>query len=110
MVGSGWPCCFRILRRTGDVPGVTSAALVHGKPALVAVMGWNNPPVPWKHLERSLSGTVGSGDGGDSPAWGRRREKYLRPTYLPLPRSDDNAGAATRVPYAELHCHSNFSF
>ncbi|GAA1244837.1 error-prone DNA polymerase [Prauserella halophila] len=83
-------------------------------------MGWNNPPVPWRDLERTLSGrgplsgTSGAGsgaagDGNDSPAWGRRREKYTRPADLPPPGHDD-AGAAVRVPYAELHCHSNFSF
>ncbi|PXY32281.1 error-prone DNA polymerase [Prauserella muralis] len=77
-------------------------------------MGWNNPPVPWRELERTLSGGAelpdGIGDGNDSPAWGRRRERYLRPADLASPRGDDNGGATTRVPYAELHCHSNFSF
>ena len=43
------------------------------------------------------------GDGGDSPAWSRKRE--------PLPRSRPAArDPGPRVPYAELHCHSNFSF
>ncbi|MBB3662026.1 error-prone DNA polymerase [Prauserella sediminis] len=83
-------------------------------------MGWNNPPVPWRNLERTLSGrgplpggTDGRqdqpGDGNDSPAWGRRRDKYAKPANLPPPGHDDT-GAAGRVPYAELHCHSNFSF
>ncbi|WP_305070473.1 error-prone DNA polymerase [Micromonospora sp. ATA51] len=40
-------------------------------------------------------------DGGDSPAWSRKRQHYEAPE---LPRPD---GA---VPYAELHAHSNFSF
>jgi error-prone DNA polymerase len=39
-------------------------------------MGWNNPPIPWSELERTLSdrrrpGPVG--DGGDSPAWSHKR-------------------------------------
>jgi error-prone DNA polymerase len=41
------------------------------------------------------------GDGGDSPAWTRKRPQYIAPE---LP---DNDGA---TPYAELHCHTNFSF
>ena len=43
-------------------------------------MGWNNPPIPWSELERKLSGRrpagVRPGDGGDSPAWSRRRTPY----------------------------------
>ncbi|MBN9745231.1 error-prone DNA polymerase [Amycolatopsis sp. A1MSW2902] len=71
-------------------------------------MGWNNPPVPWKDLARALSGGMPPGDHGDSPAWGRKREGYRRPADIPPPRSDLEAGP--RVAYAELHCHSNFSF
>ncbi|MGV9363201.1 error-prone DNA polymerase [Amycolatopsis sp. NPDC003731] len=72
-------------------------------------MGWNNPPVRWKDLARTLAGGLPPGDHGDSPAWGRRREGYRRPGDLPTRRNDDGA-EAVRVPYAELHCHSNFSF
>ncbi|MGK3205249.1 error-prone DNA polymerase [Amycolatopsis sp. MEPSY49] len=72
-------------------------------------MGWNNPPVPWKDLARTLAGGAPPGDHGDSPAWGRRREAYRRPGDLPTRRNDDG-GETVRVPYAELHCHSNFSF
>jgi error-prone DNA polymerase len=73
-------------------------------------MGWNNPPVPWKELERTLSGELPPGDGNDSPAWSRRRDGYFRPADLDALRGDDHAGSRVRVPYAELHCHSNFSF
>ncbi|GAA1243355.1 error-prone DNA polymerase [Pseudonocardia aurantiaca] len=74
-------------------------------------MGWNNPDVPWSELEAVLSGRPHDGgslvggpdaDGGDSPAWSRKREPYTPPPQLPRPES--------HVPYAELHCHSNFSF
>jgi error-prone DNA polymerase len=71
-------------------------------------MGWNNPDVSWRELEGVLSGRSGSSltggperDGGDSPAWSRKREPYEAP---PLERQE------SAVPYAELHCHSNFSF
>src|SRR4051795_308497 len=73
-------------------------------------MGWNNPDVSWSELETALSGRLtrrtgsldAEPDGGDSPAWSRKREPYVPPEVRP-------AGPAP-VPYAELHCHSNFSF
>ena len=68
-------------------------------------MGWGNPPVPWAQLERALSGRAlpeDVGDGGDSPAWSRKRGPYLPPVPRPP--------ASSLVPYAELHCHSNYSF
>jgi error-prone DNA polymerase len=42
-------------------------------------------------------------DGGDSPAWSRKRPPYRLPPQRPHPPS-------SAVPYAELHAHSNFSF
>jgi error-prone DNA polymerase len=73
-------------------------------------VGWNSPNVPWKDLEQTLSDrpTTGrvrelwEGDGGDSPAWTRKRGDYTPPAEPVRTRG--------RVPYAELHCHSNFSF
>jgi error-prone DNA polymerase len=73
-------------------------------------VGWHNPAVPWRRLERTLAGDPVPLDGGDSPAWSRKRDGYLRPDGFPAPRGDDHTGGRTRVPYAELHCHSNFSF
>ncbi|MGH3762540.1 error-prone DNA polymerase [Actinophytocola sp.] len=82
-------------------------------------MGWNNPPVSWSELERILSGRPPEddhgkgeikGDGGDSPAWTRHRERYTAPAGVGPPGPTDLAGAEARTPYAELHCHSNFSF
>ncbi len=98
-------------------------------------MGFQNPPVPWRRIEETLSGR-GEGlarpanatreqgakardrgrelkqppeaepwgpgaNGGDSPAW-----SYVRPSYrAPLIERRPSA-----VSYAELHCHSSFSF
>ena len=85
-------------------------------------MGWNNPPVQWADLERALSGRVAGrsgnrdekhpGDGGDSPAWTRHRDRYESPPLLtPGPAPETQLPEIhTRIPYAELHCHSNFSF
>ncbi|HEX5367320.1 MAG TPA: error-prone DNA polymerase [Acidimicrobiales bacterium] len=80
-------------------------------------MGFDDPHVPWSEIERTLSdrrpGSVPYGrsprparpegaDGGDSPAWARRRSAYVPPDAI-----ERRAGG---TPYAELHCHSNFSF
>ena len=75
-------------------------------------IAFNNPAWSWKDLEATLSGRTGRDGrapgslswnaGGDSPAWGRRRQPYEAPDGL-------RAGTG-RVPYAELHCHSNYSF
>src|SRR5215218_5520528 len=74
-------------------------------------MGWRNPPVPWAEIVRRLAdgrapGPPGSqpfpgADGGDSPAWSRKRSPYQP---VPLVRAERS------LPHAELHCHSNFSF
>ncbi|WP_285786780.1 error-prone DNA polymerase [Micromonospora sp. NBRC 101691] len=82
-------------------------------------MSFHNPKLPWSELERVLSGRPGGdgrpgerhlhvvdplavdGDGGDAPAWTRKRPHYEAPE---MPRPDGE------VPYAELHAHTNFSF
>ncbi|HEY5664935.1 MAG TPA: error-prone DNA polymerase, partial [Ilumatobacter sp.] len=73
-------------------------------------MGFNNPAWTWSELEATLSGRRGRDGrapaspswnaGGDSPAWGRKRQPFQ-------PGVTRVSGA---VPYAELHCHSNYSF
>ncbi|PJJ55129.1 error-prone DNA polymerase [Compostimonas suwonensis] len=73
-------------------------------------MGWHNPPIPWSELEQRLAGAPrrGAAKPGDheqkvdSPAW-----SYKRPAYVPI---EPPPSPADRVPYAELHAHSNFSF
>jgi error-prone DNA polymerase len=77
-------------------------------------MGFNNPNMPWKELEQRLSdrqkdgrapGSPSWNAGGDGPAWTRKRQPFEPDATKPLLRPDSPA-----VPYAELHCHSNFSF
>ena len=84
-------------------------------------MAFNNPNRSWKEMEAILSGRPLPGAsgargkdgrqpgspswnaGGDGPAWGRKRQPYE-------PAVAERAPGQGRTPYAELHCHSNFSF
>ena len=74
-------------------------------------MSWFTGPPSWGELERVLDGKPRRAgmplseppiDGGDSPAFSRKRGAYLPP--------DDRRPTGTSVPYAELHAHSAYSF
>ncbi|TDC44588.1 error-prone DNA polymerase [Actinomadura sp. KC345] len=56
-------------------------------------MGWHNPPISWRELEEKLSWRPS----------GRPPEAPPEPPRLPRRTAAD-------VPWAELHCHSSFSF
>ncbi len=79
-------------------------------------MGWNEGPPTWAEMERVLNSKPRRagmpfgkgegepiGDGGDSPAWSRKRQAYEQPE-----RGPDQV--CSTVPYAELHTHSAYSF
>ena len=79
-------------------------------------MGFTNPQWTWNELEARLSGreqprgrdgrapgTPAWNAGGDAPAWSRQRQPFEAPTDIAPQR-------IPRVPYAELHTRSNFSF
>ena len=71
-------------------------------------MGWFTGP-SWAEIERVLNSKPRRAgmpleppvDGGDSPAWSRKRGAYLRP---------DDVRRGESTPYAELHSHSAYSF
>ncbi|KUH81622.1 MULTISPECIES: error-prone DNA polymerase [unclassified Mycobacterium] len=72
-------------------------------------MGWHTGPPSWTEMERVLNGKPRRagwpideqiGDGGDSPAWSRKRAAYTADVDRP----------ASSTPYAELHAHSAYSF
>jgi error-prone DNA polymerase len=71
-------------------------------------MGWFTGP-SWREIERVLNSKPRRAgmplepavDGGDSPAWSRKRGAYLRP---------DDVRRGKSTPYAELHAHSAYSF
>ncbi|MFC5063889.1 error-prone DNA polymerase [Actinomycetospora atypica] len=75
-----------------DGPGTLHPADVTAGPA---------PAPPARR--RATRDEVHPGDGGDSPAWSRTRAPYRPP-------AGPRAAAATKVPYAELHAHSTYSF
>jgi error-prone DNA polymerase len=55
-------------------------------------VGWNNPDIPWREFERRLS-------------WGSREPAPAPPPKPAAPRPRGPAGG-----WAELHCHSSYSF
>ena len=63
-------------------------------------MGFNNPPITWRELERTLSASTKAAAVTEKPM-SRKRGPYQAP---PVIRPSDT------VPYAELHAHSSFSF
>ena len=72
-------------------------------------MGWDNPPVPWREFERALSwrkagegGGEGTDDGGSAGRGDVAERRIER-------RIEADPGEET-VPWAELHCHSSYSF
>src|SRR3954463_2231468 len=74
-------------------------------------MSWNNPPMRWAELERRLSGqpfarAISAENPTDDSAPGYTRKRV--PYETQAPPVERPAGPV--VPYAELHCHSNFSF
>ena len=72
-------------------------------------MGFNNPAMPWRELERRLSDreleSVNSSSRGsdenDSQIWPLRRVSFT---------SHGVRRFKAAIPYAELHTHSHFSF
>jgi error-prone DNA polymerase len=64
-------------------------------------MGWSNPSISWGELEKRLSGRVVTPQDPEAPISQRKRKRQQVEVERP-------AGPVT--PYAELHCHSNFSF
>jgi error-prone DNA polymerase len=63
-------------------------------------VGFNNPPVPWRELERRLSWGAASPAGSPGPA----QDPHEEPAVIRLP------SAAGTPAWAELHCHSSYSF
>ncbi len=65
-------------------------------------MGWDNPPVPWRELERRM--TWGAGPAADAT------NAHRRPARMPDRTAPELRGPVSATPWAELHCHSSYSF
>jgi error-prone DNA polymerase len=61
-------------------------------------MGWDNPPVPWRELRRRMAWRSGE----QAPP---QQHAAPGPPALRLVRAPEKT-----VPWAELHCHSSYSF
>jgi error-prone DNA polymerase len=68
-------------------------------------MGWNNPKIPWPEFERILSGWNGA-----VPLTSDQEDVDRRSPKAAASIIEPSKWSAGEVPYAELHCHSNFSF
>ncbi len=73
----------------------------HGK------MGFSNPAMPWKELERQLSDQKSNPNGGSNGDSVGRQVRSETPEH---PIKGGGGNAPNSVPYAELHVHSHFSF
>ena len=73
-----------------------------GCAALAVNMALDSDPVVLLSGRPGGTPFVPVADGGDAPGFSRHRPGYDPPADL--------VRAASGVPYAELHCHSNFSF
>ena len=65
-------------------------------------MGWDNPPVPWRELQRRMSWRAAGQRPPPEPAG---------PETAPPPVTQLTGRLAPGgEPWAELHCHSSYSF
>lgn len=72
-------------------------------------MGFSNPPVPWEDLARALEGRTPRGNGPRGQIRTVPVEEFHRADRSKVPSRADMT-TPIHVPYAELHCHSAFSF
>lgn len=77
-------------------------------------MSFSNPPMPWEEMSRVLAGKPPRGDHRrerihtvSSDEAQRGRPSHRAPSHPPPPPP---MTPPVRVPYAELHCHSAYSF
>ncbi|HSI93708.1 MAG TPA: PHP domain-containing protein, partial [Jiangellaceae bacterium] len=60
-------------------------------------MGWHNPPISWREFEQRLS-------------WGSKVAPLWEDELRELDAQPIDPAAGTRLPWAELHCHTSYSF
>ena len=74
-------------------------------------MGFDNPIIPWRELERRLSDRAGTPQWSNGNGRSDRAPSNGAGVVRSLPREQAGKGSGlSRVPYAELHARSRFSF
>jgi error-prone DNA polymerase len=74
-------------------------------------MGWDNRPIPWREFERRLSWKDRARAGAAETPVVPEGPSERGPSPVPERRGPDRpAPRADALPWAELHCHSSFSF
>ena len=74
-------------------------------------MGFDNPIIPWRELERRLSDRAGTPQWSNGNRRSGRASSNEAGVVRSLPRGQAGRGSGLpRVPYAELHARSRFSF
>ena len=74
-------------------------------------MGFDNPIIPWRELERRLSDRAGTPQWSNGNRGSGRASSNGAGVVRGLPREQAGRGSGlARVPYAELHARSRFSF
>ena len=74
-------------------------------------MGFDNPIIPWRELERRLSGRAGASPRPNGAlSKGTRGRDRVEPLSRTGRYDPNRARGVLRRPYAELHSHSRFSF
>ena len=74
-------------------------------------MGFDNPIIPWRELERRLSDRAGTPQWSNGSRQGAGASPDRADAVRSLPREQAGKGSGlSRVPYAELHARSRFSF
>jgi error-prone DNA polymerase len=77
-------------------------------------MGWDNPPLPWREFERRLSWGNSAREPAGHPRLVPARDEVDRDEARPPAgrpgRPSRTRRATPRPAWAELHCHSSYSF
>src|SRR6478735_7219583 len=78
---------------------------ITGEREATGFMGWDNPPIPWRELERRLSWRDPRHEAPPPEDRPGKPRPDPQPSPPPPPSPENNGPE-----WAELHCHSSYSF
>ncbi|MGP4028290.1 error-prone DNA polymerase [Actinomadura sp. 3N407] len=73
-------------------------------------MGWSNPPISWREFEERLSWRPTERQPDEPPDTSRPPPSAPSPAPSPALSPIPSPAGDVPLPWAELHCHSSFSF